>query len=98
MAQVTRVHRVTCNIDSSDGGGGDPPPGVDSPGPTGGDGVSWWPEFERELARYLAERDAAQQRAEGGPAVLAAAPSGAQHEDLAERLEDVPDTAAPRGE
>lgn len=42
--------------DDSDGGGGSggPPPEPPPPEPPPSDGPSWWPEFEREFAAYVA--------------------------------------------
>jgi hypothetical protein len=59
-----------------DEGGGGPRrhwPGAPQPG-GGGSEPSWWPEFERRLASYVAERD----RENGLPAVLPTEPARTQ--------------------
>lgn len=56
-------------------GGGGPRRGrPDPPQPGGGDSApSWWPDFERQLALYVAERE--RERAVEQPAVLPAEPA-----------------------
>lgn len=45
--------------DQDHGRGGRRRPVPDAPRPDGGGDPVWWPEFERELARYTAETSAA---------------------------------------
>ena len=55
-----------------EGGGGPRRHGPDAPQPGGGNSdPSWWPEFERRLSSYVAER----QRENRPPVLLPAAPS-----------------------
>jgi len=62
------IYRATRDEGHSDGGGGAPPHGPEIPDPGGGHDPSWWPELERELAQYLAERDPARTEAQQVPA------------------------------
>ena len=57
---------------SDEGGGGPRRQGPDAPQPGGGGSdPSWWPEFERRLALYVAERE----RENRPPAVVASEPA-----------------------
>lgn len=49
------IHDVTRQQYHQDGDGGLPPRRPDLPDPGGGGEPTWWPEFERALAKYLAE-------------------------------------------
>jgi hypothetical protein len=50
-------------------GGGPRRRAPDAPPPAGGDsGLDWWPEFEHQLALYMAERERGTRAHSGGPA------------------------------
>jgi hypothetical protein len=63
------IHQVMREQGRGDGDGGVRPHRRDVRDSGGGGGISWWPEFERELAQYLAEQqrdDREQQRDDRG--------------------------------
>jgi hypothetical protein len=79
MVITTTLHLWTQRGDDGDvgpgdrgahGGGGPRRHRPDAPQPRGGGNPSWWPDFERQLASYVAEREGE----ERAPAVLPASP------------------------
>lgn len=61
IAVTYSIHQVTRERDRP-GGDGRRPDHPDTPGPGGGGDPSWWPEFERELTDYVAEREQGERR------------------------------------
>lgn len=57
LVLLASIHQATRESDGQDGDGGLRRHRPEAPDSGGGGEPSWWPEFEGELARYLAEHE-----------------------------------------
>lgn len=58
------IHLATVEPDDGQRGGGGGAPTVSPEGPSGGedDDLAWWPEFQRDVAAYVADQDREHER------------------------------------